>query len=91
VVTDGVDGFFRRAREHARKLDLNERLEPEMVIAFVAAGEMMKVLSVARLRLLQARKTATPVSGLAGALKRNARAVSRDVNVLESFGVVRPH
>ena len=91
MVTDGVDGFFRRGREHARKLDRGERLEPEMVIAFADAGEMMKVLSAERLRLLRASKTATPVSALAGALKRNARAVSRDVNLLESFGLLRTH
>ncbi len=45
VVTDGVDGFFGRAREHARKLDRGEKVEAELVIAFEDAGEMMKVLS----------------------------------------------
>jgi predicted transcriptional regulator len=87
VVTDGVDGFFNRAREHARKLDRSERLETELVIAFEDASEMMKVLSAERLRVLRASKRATPVSVLADALKRNARAVSRDINLLESFGL----
>lgn len=89
VVTDGTDGFFGRAREHARKLDRSKKLQPELVIAFEDAGEMMKVLSSERLRLLSASKTATLVSDLAGALKRNPRAVSRDVNLLESFGLLR--
>ena len=89
VVTDGVDGFFNRAREHARKLDRGEKLEAELVIAFEDASEMMKVLSAERLRVLRASKKATPVSVLAGALKRNARAVSRDINLLESFGLLR--
>ena len=89
VVTDGVDGFFNRARDHARKLDRGEKLEAELVIAFEDAGEMMKVLSAERLRVLRASRKATPVSVLAGALKRNARAVSRDVNLLESFGLLR--
>jgi predicted transcriptional regulator len=89
VVTDGVDGFFSRAREHARKLDRGEKLEPELVIAFEDASEMMKVLSAERLRVLRASKKATPVSVLAGTLKRNARAVSRDINLLESFGLLR--
>jgi len=91
VVTDGVEGFFSRARERARKLDRGEMPEPELVISFEDAGEMMKVLSAERLRLLRASKTATPVSVLAGALKRNARAVSRDINLLESFGLLRTH
>jgi predicted transcriptional regulator len=89
VVTDGLDGFFGRAREHARKLDRGEKVEPELVIAFEDAGEMMKVLSAERLRVLRASKKATPVSVLAGTLKRNARAVSRDIDLLESFGLVR--
>ncbi len=73
VVTDGIEGFFSRAREHARKLDRGEKLESELVISFEDASEMMKVLSAERLRLLRASKTATPVSVLAGTLKRNAR------------------
>jgi predicted transcriptional regulator len=89
VVTDGVEGFFSRAREHARKLDRGEKLEPELVISFEDASEMMKVLSAERLRLLRASKIATPVSVLAGTLKRNARAVSRDIDLLESFGLLR--
>jgi len=89
VVTDGVDGFFNRARDHARKLDRGEKLEAELVIAFEDASEMMKVLSAERLRVLRASKKATPVSVLAGTLKRNPRAVSRDINLLESFGLLR--
>jgi predicted transcriptional regulator len=89
VVTDGVDGFFNRARQHARKLDRGEKPEAELVIAFEDASEMMKVLLAERLRVLRASKKATPVFVLAGALKRNARAVSRDINLLESFGLLR--
>jgi len=89
LVTDGVDGFFSRAHEHARKLDRGEKVEAELVIAFEDASEMMKVLSVERLRVIRASKKATPVSVLAGALKRNTRAVSRDINLLESFGLLR--
>jgi predicted transcriptional regulator len=89
VVTDGVDGFFNRARDHARQLDRGEKLQAELVIAFEDAGEMMKVLSAERLRVLRASKTATPVSALADTLKRNPRAVSRDINLLESFGLLR--
>ncbi len=89
VVTDGVDGFFNRAREHARKSDRGEKLESELVIAFEDASEMIKVLSAERLRLIRASKRATPVSVLAGALKRNPRAVSRDIDLLESFGLLR--
>ena len=91
VVNEGIEEFFGRAREDARKLDRGQRLEPELVISFEDANEMMKVLSAQRLRLLRASRTATPVSVLADNLKRNARAVSRDVDLLESFGLLRTH
>jgi predicted transcriptional regulator len=52
---------------------------------------MMKVLSAERIRLLRASKKATPVSVLADSLKRNLRAVSRDIDLLESFGLLRTH
>ncbi|HEY3974479.1 MAG TPA: HTH domain-containing protein [Candidatus Sulfotelmatobacter sp.] len=89
VVTESTEEFFSRAREDARKLDRGRKLEPELVISFEDASEMMKVLSAQRLRLLRASKTATSVSLLAETLNRNARAVSRDIDLLESFGLLR--
>jgi predicted transcriptional regulator len=91
LVTDGVEGFIGRAREQARKLDRGETWEPEVVISFADASEMMRVLSAERVRLLRASKKAMPVSALANALKRNTRAVSRDIDMLESFGLLRTH
>jgi len=91
LVTDGVEGFISRAREHARKLDQGETWEPEVVISFEDASEMMRILSAERVRLLRASKKAMPVSVLANALRRNTRAVSRDIDLLESFGLLRTH
>jgi predicted transcriptional regulator len=91
LVTDGIEGFISRARERARKLDRGETWEPEVVISFADASEMMRVLSAERVRLLRASKKAMAVSVLANALKRNTRAVSRDIDLLESFGLLRTH
>jgi len=50
----------------------------------------MRVLSGQRIRLLRvARKKATSVSDLAVGLKRDTRAVGRDVDLLERFGLLR--
>jgi predicted transcriptional regulator len=90
ITNDGVKGFFGRAREHARKLDRGEELPPEMTISFENASDMMRVLSPERVRVLRvARQGAAPVSTLASDLKRDARAVSRDVDLLEQFGLLR--
>ena len=90
VTADGPGGFFRRAREHARKLDRGEPIAPEITVTFEDVRDMLRVLSVERVRLLRvAREKAVPVSDLANGLKRDTRAVSRDVDLLESFGLLR--
>jgi len=90
VTADGAGGFFRRAREHARKLDRGEPITPEITVTFEDVRDMLRVLSAERVRLLRvAREKAVPVSDLAKGLQRDTRAVSRDVDLLESFGLLR--
>lgn len=88
IVSDGVEGFFSRAREHARKLDKGEELEPEITISFENPADMIRVLSAERIRLLKMVKKPSPVVELANSLKRDTRAVSRDIDLLENFGLV---
>jgi predicted transcriptional regulator len=90
VTADGAGGFFRRAREHARKLDRGEPIATEITVTFEDVRDMLRVLSAERVRLLRvAREKAVPVSDLANGLQRDTRAVSRDVDLLESFGLLR--
>ncbi len=90
VTNDGVKGFFGRVRGHARKLDQGEKLAPEMTISFENPSDIMLVLSPQRIRVLEfARKGPKAVSSLASGLKRDTRAVSRDVELLEEFGLLR--
>jgi len=90
VTTDGAEGFFRRARERARKLDRSEPIASEITVTFEDVSDMLRVLSAQRVRLLRvASQKALPVSDLATGLKRDARAVSRDIDLLESFGLIR--
>lgn len=90
IINDGAKGFFDRARERARKLDNSEKLAPELTISFESATDMMRILSPQRLRLLHvARTRPVPVSELANGLKRDTRAVTRDVDLLEQFGLIR--
>lgn len=90
VTSDGTKGFFTRAREHARRLDRGEAIPPEIVVTFEDADDMLRVLSTERVRLLsEAKKRPASVSELANGLKRDSRAVSRDIDLLESFGLLR--
>lgn len=68
VVTDGVKGFFKRAGEHARKLDRGQKLDSEVVISFDDGNEMVKVLSKEDLRLLRTKNS--PTSALMRRLRR---------------------
>jgi predicted transcriptional regulator len=89
VITDGSKGFFGRVREHARKLDRGDRIAAEVTITFEDVSDMMRVLSAERVRLLRTLAAkASPLSELASGLRRDVRAVSRDVSLLESYGLL---
>jgi len=92
VSTEAVEEFFKRAHEDAKKLDLGELLPTEVRVAFEDPIEMLRALSVERMKVLktvQKHHAAKPtVSKLAVMLNRDRKAVSRDVKVLESFGLL---
>ena len=90
AIKQGVEGFFRRAHAHARALDAGERLADEVVIAFENPVDMMKMLTVERLRLLNSLREAgeTRIADLAVRLGRDKRAVSRDVNAMRVHGLI---
>jgi len=91
VTADGATGFFRRAREDARKLDRGEPMAQEITVTFADVADMLRVLSAERVRLLRVATKAVPIGDLAAGLKRDPRAVSRDIDLLESFGLLRTH
>jgi predicted transcriptional regulator len=90
VTNGGVKGFFERSREHARRLDRGESLAPEVTVSFENVDDIVSILSPQRIRVLElAKKGPKPVASLANGLNRDLRAVSRDVDLLERFGLLR--
>lgn len=90
VFTDGFEGHVRRSLERAAKMERGERLEPEKIITFGDPMMMFELMTVQRLRLFQtARKKRLSISALAVELGRNRGAVTRDVNKLKQFGLIR--
>lgn len=84
-----VDAFIERSVERARKLDRGEKLPAEIAMTFENPSDLIRVLSAARVRVLRAvRAKPAPVSELAATLRRDRKAVRRDVSLLESFGLV---
>ena len=90
VTTETSDGFFKRVLRNAARLDRGETIAPGITISFEDPLEMLEVLTSERVRLLRKAKIgAAPVADLASALKRDVRAVSRDVDRLEKAGLLR--
>ena len=90
VRTDGFEGWAKRARVRAKKMDRGERLVAERTINFESPLEMLRVLTTERMRLLEATRTqAFSVTGLAAALGRDPKSVRRDVLKLVEVGVLR--
>ena len=90
IKTGGSDEFFRRVRSRAEKLDRGESLPDEITISFEDPMELLSILTSERVRLLERAKAGSlPISDLAIGLKRDVRAVSRDVGVLERAGLLR--
>src|ERR1017187_590146 len=89
--TGTVDEFFERSKVRAEKLDRIEKLPAEFRITFEDPADLLRVLAAQRLRVLYAirKKTKPTFSGLATILKRDRRAVSRDVKLLEGLGLLR--
>lgn len=90
IATASADEFFGRVLHNARKLDRGEDIEPGITITFEDPLEMLEILTSKRLRLLrEAKSGAVPIASLASQLKRDIRAVSRDVSRLEKAGLLR--
>jgi predicted transcriptional regulator len=90
VFFDGLDGQMQRSLERARRMDKGERLEAERIITFEDPLQMIECLTVQRIRLCQVvRKKRLSISALAEELGRNRGSVTRDVNRLRKFGLLR--
>ena len=89
--TGTVAEFFERSKVRAERLDRGEKLPAEFRITFQDPADLLRVLSAERLRVLYAirKKTKPTISGLAIILKRDRRAVSRDVKLLEGLGLLK--
>lgn len=90
VFTDGIEGHVRRSLDRAAKMERGEKLDAEKIINFGDPMMMFELMSAQRLRLLQAaRRKKLSISALAQELGRNRGSVTRDVNKLKQFGLIR--
>ncbi len=90
IRVEPADSFFERGRKLARLADRGDPIPPSRVIAFDDIESLLHVLTEKRVLLLrQVKETPASISDLAKKLKRDRSAVTRDVQLLERFGVLQ--
>jgi predicted transcriptional regulator len=89
IRVEPVEAFFERGRRTAQVLDKGKRVPASSVVAFEDVQDLLALLTPKRVVLLRAlRETSGSISQLARKLKRDRSAVTRDVQMLERYGVV---
>jgi predicted transcriptional regulator len=84
-----VNSFFERGRKLAEAADRGAPIPPSRVVAFEDVNDLLGLLTAKRVLLLkQVKETPSSISMLAKRLNRDRSAVTRDVKILERFGVV---
>lgn len=90
ILCDGVEGHVRRSLERTARRARGERLAPERILNFEDPLAMLECLTAQRIRVFQTvRKKRLSISALAVELGRNRGSVTRDVNKLKSYGLIR--
>ena len=90
IRVERVDSFFERGGKLAKAADRGNAIPHSRVVAFEDVESLLHVLTEKRVLLLrQVNQTPTSISLLAKKLKRDRSAVTRDVQVLERFGVIQ--
>jgi predicted transcriptional regulator len=87
VSSGSVDAFFKRSHERAVKLDRKAKLPTDLRITFEDPADLIRALSVQRVRMLQVvRRNPRPtVTRLATMLRRDRKSVIRDVPLWRSW------
>ncbi|MGO9268705.1 MAG: MarR family transcriptional regulator [Terriglobia bacterium] len=90
IRVERVDTFFERGRTLAKAADQGDAIPSRCVVAFEDIESLLHVLTEKRVLLLrEVQEAPTSISLLAKKLKRDRSAVTRDVQVLERFGVIQ--
>jgi len=90
VFSDGFEGHVLRSLARIKKRERGERLRAERIITFADPLHMLECLTAQRIRLCQVVRTKRlSISALAEELGRNRGSVTRDVNKLKKYGLLR--
>jgi predicted transcriptional regulator len=89
VRTDDTQGFFDRARDAARRADQGKRFDRRVTLSFENPDRMFSVLSESRRKLmLEVMDEPKTISQLSSRLNRDRSAITKDIGLLESLGLL---
>lgn len=90
VTHETLGDFFVRGKKTARLLDKKALIEPRRIISFEDVRDLVNFLTTKKLELLETvRKHPSSLSVLAKVLGRSRAAVDKDVQQLESVGIIK--
>lgn len=90
VTNETLDNFFTRGKQSAALLDQKKTLSPRRVISFEDKKDLAAFLTQNKFKLVATvRKRPETVTRLAAILKRSRAAVDKDIQELESIGIIK--
>lgn len=90
VMTSTREDFFVRGKAIAKALDEGKPIPKQRIISFEDTNDLIKFLTDCKLNLVKMlRQKPDSISHLAKRLKRSRAAVNRDVQLLESVGIIQ--
>ena len=89
VKTETLADFFARGKSIAKQLDKGEIPAFQRIVSFEDPEDLIKFLTQTKRALLAAiRKKPKSISTLANELHRSRSAIDKDIQMLESIGIV---
>ncbi len=92
ITIENTEDFFKRGKHTATLADEGLALTASKIVSFENAEDLAKVVSAAKIDLFRAvRSHSGSITELAKRLNRDRSSVKRDVDVLQSIGLVDVH
>jgi predicted transcriptional regulator len=90
VTLGNEDAFFARGKSIAVLADAGQAIPGEWTISFGDPADLLKVLTPARLELIDALKSGPcSITAISGRLQRDRASVSKDIDKLQLWGLLQ--
>lgn len=92
IIIESTEDFFKRGKATAVLADKGLLKEQSRIVSFENSEDLARVVSAAKIDLFrEIRLRSGSITDIAQRLKRDRSAVKRDIDVLQSVGLVELH